>query len=44
MSIISNPRPGIRPFFGSKSDILPAIKDQVIVFIKINLLLGNRFG
>lgn len=29
MSIVSNPRPGLRPFFGSKTDILPAIKDQV---------------
>uniref|UniRef100_A0A7E4UN95 Phosphofurin acidic cluster sorting protein 2 n=1 Tax=Panagrellus redivivus TaxID=6233 RepID=A0A7E4UN95_PANRE len=27
MSIISNPKPGLRPFFGSKSDILPAIED-----------------
>lgn len=30
MSIISNPRPGLRPFFGSKSDILPAIKDDQV--------------
>ncbi|KAL7073531.1 hypothetical protein ACQ4LE_007544 [Meloidogyne hapla] len=27
MSIISNPRPKIRPFFGSKSDIMPPIED-----------------
>uniref|UniRef100_A0A915D5R2 Phosphofurin acidic cluster sorting protein 2 n=1 Tax=Ditylenchus dipsaci TaxID=166011 RepID=A0A915D5R2_9BILA len=31
MSIVSNPRPGIRPFFaeGSKTDALPAIEDQL---------------
>ncbi|KAH7702637.1 phosphofurin acidic cluster sorting protein 2-like isoform 1, partial [Aphelenchoides avenae] len=30
MSIISNPRPGLRPFFGSRTDILPAIEDRVL--------------
>uniref|UniRef100_A0A914PMC9 Phosphofurin acidic cluster sorting protein 2 n=1 Tax=Panagrolaimus davidi TaxID=227884 RepID=A0A914PMC9_9BILA len=29
MSIISNPKPGLRPFFGSKTDILPPIEDRV---------------
>uniref|UniRef100_A0A914Y8J7 Phosphofurin acidic cluster sorting protein 1/2 N-terminal C2 domain-containing protein n=1 Tax=Panagrolaimus superbus TaxID=310955 RepID=A0A914Y8J7_9BILA len=29
MSIISGPKPGLRPFFGSKTDILPSIEDRV---------------
>jgi hypothetical protein len=34
VSIHSNPRPGLhRPFFGSKTDILPVIDDTVSVFI-----------
>lgn len=42
LSIISNPRPGLQPYFTTSREILPTIADDHVILL-FDLLLENSF-